>query len=215
MKEQPGDQTRDDTPAATPSRDSPSPTGTRGLRIAIVSGIVLLGVGLWLVTLVPGWVSRNPALDTSTPASGTSARRIQATLFYVTDDGAALSPVTRDVPFGETAVEQAQQILTVQLQTPEGMASSIPAGVVVRGVFRGAKGEMYVDLSPEVASSHKGGSLDEALTVYAIVNAITTNLPDVTGVQILIDGKEVDSLAGHIDLREPLAKSETWVRKGQ
>jgi hypothetical protein len=44
---------------------------------------------------------------------------------------------------------------------------------------------------------------------------VTTSLPDVTAVQILIDGKEVDSLAGHIDLREPIGKSGAWVRKGQ
>jgi hypothetical protein len=62
-------------------------------------------------------------------------------------------------------------------------------------------------------TGHSGGSLDEALAVFAIVNAITVNLPDVTGVQILVDGKEVDTLAGHIDLRHPLRKSMKWVKK--
>ena len=33
---------------------------------------------------------------------------------------------------------------------------------------------------------------------------MTSNLPAVTGVQILIDGKEVDTLAGHLDLRRPI-----------
>src|SRR5262245_31195340 len=90
--------------------DTPPAGSTRGLRIAIVSAVVLLGVGLWLVTLVPEWVSRNPAADTSTATSAASgARRIQATLFYVTDDGTALTAVTREVAFGESAVEQAKQ----------------------------------------------------------------------------------------------------------
>ena len=30
-------------------------------------------------------------------------------------------------------------------------------------------------------------------------------------VQILVDGKEVDTLAGHVDLRHPLTKSLEWV----
>ena len=51
--------------------------------------------------------------------------------------------------------------------------------------------------------------------MYAIVNAVTVNLPDVTAVQILIEGKEVDTLAGHLDLRAPLAKGPEWIRKGQ
>jgi hypothetical protein len=48
--------------------------------------------------------------------------------------------------------------------------------------------------------------------VYTIVNALTSNLPAVTAVQILVDGKEVDTLAGHVDLRRPLAKDLGWVQ---
>ena len=40
---------------------------------------------------------------------------------------------------------------------------------------------------------------------------LTVNLPAITHVQILVDGKEVDTLAGHVDLRHPLAKSLEWV----
>ena len=50
---------------------------------------------------------------------------------------------------------------------------------------------------------------------YAIVNAVTVNLPDIAAVQILVNGKQVDTLAGHIDLRYPLGKALEWVRKGQ
>lgn len=43
------------------------------------------------------------------------------------------------------------------------------------------------------------GAQGEALAVAAIVNTLT-KLPDVYRVKILIEGKEVDSLAGHVDL---------------
>ena len=45
------------------------------------------------------------------------------------------------------------------------------------------------------------------LTVYTLVDALTANLPAVTAVQMLVDGKEVETLAGHVDLRRPLAKN--------
>jgi hypothetical protein len=64
-----------------------------------------------------------------------------------------------------------------------------------------------VDLSGDVTAKHTGGTLDETLTVYAIVDALTVNLPAITRVQILVDGKEVDTLAGHIDLRRPLVRN--------
>jgi hypothetical protein len=215
----------EDTPVTPPppeptppaSAPAPAPANGRGLRVAIAIGVVLLGVGLWLVTLVPGWLSRDPSAPPA--AAGTqeseSARRILATLFYISDDGGELVPVARDVPYGATPAEQAAHILTAQVTTPEGHVSAIPAGTTVRAVFFGAGGEAYVDLSPEATQGHRGGSLNETLAVFAIVNAVTANLPGITAVQILVDGKEVDSLAGHIDLREPIGKSDAWIRKGQ
>jgi spore germination protein GerM len=201
-----------------PESAAPAPGGPggRGLKIAIAIGVVLLAGGLWLVTLIPGWLARDPtATSTETTPGSTSTRRIQATLFYVSEDGSELVPVTREVAYGATPAEQAKFILDAQVQAPDGLGSAIPAGTSVRAVFLSSKGEAYVDLSPEASLAHKGGTLDEALAVFAIVNAVTTNLPTVTAVQILVDGKEVDSLAGHIDLREPIGRSDIWVRKGQ
>ena len=72
-----------------------------------------------------------------------------------------------------------------------------------------------VDLSGDVVSAHPGGSLTELLTVYAIVNAVTANLPAVQRVQLLVEGKEVDTIAGHVDVRRPLEKDATLVREGR
>ena len=58
-------------------------------------------------------------------------------------------------------------------------------------------------------------ALNEALTVYTIVSALTANVREITTVQILVDGKQIDTLAGHIDLRQPLAADARWVQKGQ
>jgi hypothetical protein len=44
-----------------------------------------------------------------------------------------------------------------------------------------------------------------------IVDALTVNLPAISRVQILIDGKQADTLAGHVDLRHPFQKNLTWV----
>jgi len=155
-----------------------------------------------------------PGSNDDAPAGTVDSRRIQATLYYLSDIGTDLIAVVREVPYGASPSEQARLILEAQLQTPEGQASAIPPGTKLRGLFLGGKGEAYVDLSPEAQTAATGGTLDETLAVYAIVNALTTNLPDVTAVQILVDGKEVDTLAGHVDLREPLGRSSAWIRKG-
>ncbi len=74
------------------------------------------------------------------------------------------------------------------------------------------RGDAFVDLTVAARTKHSGGALDELFTVYAIVDSLTVNLPAITRVQILLEGKEVDTLAGHVDLRHPLQKSLQWVR---
>ena len=78
-------------------------------------------------------------------------------------------------------------------------------------MFLTAGGNAYLDLSSELQTNHPGGTTNEILAVYSLVSALTTNLPAVTGVQILIDGKEVDTLAGHLDLRRPIEQDLKWI----
>jgi hypothetical protein len=87
----------------------------------------------------------------------------------------------------------------------------VPVETKLRDVFITERGDAFVDLSSDIIAKHPGGSLDEIFTVYSLVNALTVNLPAITRVQILIDGKEVDTLAGHVDLRHPLSKNMEWV----
>ena len=138
---------------------------------------------------------------------------ITATLFYVTGDGQALTAVRREVPLAEGPVAQGKQILSAQTEpAPDGMLSAIPRGTLIRGFYVTPQGDAFVDLSAEAATGHPGGSTAELLTVYALVNAVTANLPAVRRVQILIDGKEADTLAGHVDLRRPLERDASLVR---
>jgi hypothetical protein len=161
----------------------------------------------------------SPAPAAAAPAAApAAARKITATLYFVSEDGLSLVGVQREVPFGETVLDQAREIVNAQLAVaPAPLASAIPPTTTLRALYLTDRGDAFVDLSIEARTKHTGGALDELFTVYAIVNALTTNLPAVTRVQLLIDGKEVDTLAGHVDLRHPLLKNLKWVRteKGQ
>jgi hypothetical protein len=79
-------------------------------------------------------------------------------------------------------------------------------------VFLTGRDDAYVDLDGAFVSGLGGGSHHELLAAYAIVSVITTNLTPVRRVQILIDGREVETLTGHVDLREPLRKNEALIR---
>ena len=212
-----------DAPSASGSPNTH--TSRRGLWTMVGIGLALVGLGVWLVVAKLPRLLQTPSsgapaaasAPASTSASPTSdSRKIHATLFYVASSGNELVPVSHEVPYGSTPSEQARRIIEAQLLAPpEGLLSAIPSGTILRTIYLTPNGQAYLDFSPEITTHHTGGSLDEILAVYAIVDALTVNLADVTSVQILVDGKEVDTLAGHVDLRTPLTRSLKWVRKGQ
>ena len=187
--------------------------------LLVIALAVLAAAGVWAGRVwLPRWRSQPaeavPQTAAPPPPSPADARKIQATLFYVSADGMRLVAVQREIPYGEGAAAQARWILQELLQpAPSPYVSAIPAGTRLREVFLSGRGEAFVDLSREISAGHVGGSLTEAFTVYAIVDTLTTNLPAVTGVQILVEGQEVDTLAGHIDTRHPLRKNLRWVQK--
>ena len=181
--------------------------------------VVAAFLGWVLFVGVPQWygprVGRPNAVapPVAPPAPG---RKIKARLFYVADSGTKLTSVERDVPYGEGPIEQARAIVEAQIApVADAWISPVPPGTKLRALFVTTKGEAYVDLSGEVASAHPGGSLNEMLTVYSLVDALTVNLPAVSTVQVLVDGKEVDTLAGHVDLRRPLVKNLAWVEQSE
>lgn len=182
---------------------------TAGLVATVAIGwLLFIGLPMWFGSrgpIPPGPVSTASALSED-------GRKIKAHLFYVSDDGTRLTSVEREVPYADPTVAQARRIIETQLTPVDPpLVSAIPAGTTLRGVFLTEQGSAFVDLTHEVTTGHAGGSLNELLTIYTIVQALTTNLPAVTSVQLLVDGKEVDTLAGHVDLRRPLLRADEWV----
>jgi len=184
-------------------------TAAVGLLIGLVLVLVAIGVRRTGNSPKPPVAAPGPAAVSGSAEPAMLGRKIKARLFYVSEDGTRLTSVEREVLYGEGAAAQAQLLINAQLAPAMGpLVSAIPPGTTLRAIYLNtAKGEAYVDLSREAVTAHTGGSLDELLTIYTIVNALTANLPAVTSVQVLVDGKEIDTLAGHVDLRKPLVKN--------
>jgi hypothetical protein len=187
-------------------------------RILLLGALTVLVAALaWLlVVTAPAWYRRStaPARAANAPAAPAApGRKIKAHLFYVADDGTRLAGMERDVAFGEGTVEQARQIIEAQIApTVEPLVSAVPAGTKLRTLFVTERGQAFVDFSSELVTRHSGGSTDEILTVYTIVDVLTANLPAVTSVQVLVDGKQIETLAGHVDVSRPLGKNLSWVQ---
>jgi hypothetical protein len=180
--------------------------------VAIAFAFALFtGLSRLLTTPAPGTSADAPAAPVA-PAepAAPAVPRIKATLYFASEDGMRLVPAEVEVPLAEGVVAQARSIVEAQLsaEAPPPLLSTIPKGAALRGIFISQRNEAFVDLDPAIRSAHPGGALQELMTVYTIVNVLLTNLPKLGEVQILIGGQEVDTLAGHVDLRRPLRKNE-------
>lgn len=179
-------------------------------------GFAALALLAWGVNAGLQYLGRtsSPEVPVAPAPAPAPTARITATLFYGAPDGASLAPVRVDVPLAEGAVGQGRQILRALLQPPPApYLAVIPPGTTLKALYFTTGGDAFVDLSSEVSTKHPGGTQAELLTVYAIVNAMTTNLQGVQRVQLLVDGREVDSLAGHVDVRRPLERDPSLVRQ--
>jgi hypothetical protein len=182
--------------------------------LAAVAFAVALMTGLSHLLSTP---TTEPVAEAPAPAAPATPAapipKIKATLFFASEDGQHLVGSEQEVPLAEGVVAQARAIIEAQLaaQPPAPLAATIPTGVTLRGLFVSERQEAFVDLDPVIRSAHPGGTMQELMTVYTIVHALLANLPTLQEVQILIDGQEVDTLAGHVDLRRPLRKNESLI----
>jgi hypothetical protein len=192
-------------------------TRKRWLQLAGIVAIVIVaawGASLLLERMVSPVAEQQTVQPPPPPAA--NVPHIIATLYYGTPDGRALAAVKREVPLGDGPRAQGRQILQSELEAaPTPYLSLIPPGTMLRAFYITDRGDAFVDLSPEVSAMHPGGSTGELLTVYAIVNTVTANLSSVERVQILIDGKQADTLAGHVDLRRPFERDTSLVRESR
>ena len=133
------------------------------------------------------------------------AGSLTATLCFGDERGEFLIREHRIITCGQTPEKKAEALLQELLKGPLTKGTrTLPLQTRVRGVSFD-NGILSADFSPDLQKNHPGGSASEILTVYSVVNTLTLNVPDIRQVRLLVEGKTIDSIAGHIDCRQPIA----------
>lgn len=177
------------------------------------AAFTVLGVGVLLGRLMaPSGVGPEPPpLTAPEPplAPGESGRAVR--LFFADPENTALREESRQVPQGVTPTEEARRLLDELIRGPGGeLAPTIPEGARVRQLYIDGEGTAYVDFTRELQANHPGGTAGELLTIYSIVDTLASNLEQVKRVQLLVEGGEITTLAGHVDARRPFTPRYTF-----
>jgi spore germination protein GerM len=138
-----------------------------------------------------------------------------AVLYFPALSARRLVAETRPVKWAPAAADRVRQVLLALVEGPrQRLGHPLAASTNVRAVFLTMEGTAYVDLSNDLLSSISPGIEAESLVVYSIVNSITTNIPSVKRVKILIQGQEVDTLEGHADLTDAIVPDSSLIQSG-
>lgn len=137
--------------------------------------------------------------------AGTKKRdKLEVTLFFSDANERFLVPEKRFVPKeGEPDAQAKEIVLALLAGSKTGLTNTFPAKAEIQGVTREGEDTLSVNFRESLVTNHPGGSAAEMATVYSLTNTLTTNLPAIKRIKVLIDGKQKESLKGHIGLRHP------------
>ena len=130
--------------------------------------------------------------------------------------GGLLAPESRALPrHPQDPVAQAREVLTAFLEGPRGenLRSLFPRETLVRGIFQSGS-TLVVDLEIPAREQWQGSAWEEYLAVMGLVNTVLMNFPELRQVKLLVDGMEQETLAGHVDIRYPMALQRELVEEG-
>jgi hypothetical protein len=114
-----------------------------------------------------------------------------------------LMPEKRYVIKENDAAAQTKEIVKALLEgSKAGLVNTFPVGVVLIDVKVGDAGIASVNFSKNLIKKYQGGSTAEMATIYSLTNSITQNIPGIKKVKILVEGKELSSIKGHISTQK-------------
>ena len=135
-------------------------------------------------------------------------------LYFASPDAQHLVAEVRYVAPWRDSPMYRLQLLSQGPEDRSRLAPVLPPGARPVSV-RVKDGVAVADFNRELVERHWGGSAGELMTVYGIVNTLA-EVPGVQRVRITVEGQALETLAGHMDLREPLPADRSLVaRPGQ
>lgn len=190
------------------------------LGLLVLLLVVVLAAPRWtrlLTRTVPGEEGADESGAAATPAAAAEdpagvEQKISVKLFFLAPDQPALLIEDREVAYSADLARQVRTVVEELVKGPQkGLVGTLPPETKVIDTFVTTAGIAYVDLSKEAAQKHPGGSKGELLSVYSVVNSLTSNFPAVKRVQIVVEDRQVPTLAGHVDLTRPLSSDLTFL----
>lgn len=180
----------------------------KGMRFIITAFLVFAAiVGALLAKKYH--ISTKPQVPPPVEQAGT----ILVTLFFADESGDGLVREGREIEAGVDPAESIETVVDELISGPVGDHGPVlPDSAQVRKVeVRGD--EVIMDFGREFYDDLPAGSSAEMTAIYAVIDTIAVNFPQVKKVLFLKEGKQMDTVKGHLDLRQFLSPDFSLEKK--
>jgi len=191
------------------------------VTVAVVAAaVVTIYLGFELATRLTQDVTPPPAVPapeevTPDPAGplppgeqdAEGLRTVDVILYFSRPDALGLAPEVRPIYLTRELLDRIKQTVVALIAGPARDSSLVPVlppGTPLRDLFLDSHGTLYLDLGQAVVRDLLPGTTSELMAVMGLTDTLVANFPEVKQVQILVEGEEVRTLTGHLDLTYPL-----------
>jgi len=186
----------------------------KGVRILVLSLLVTCVVGFLIFFFLTLFDSVYP------PVGGKQAReksreKLHVTLYFSDANERFLLPEKRYVPKDVSPELQAHEIVKALIEgSKTGLINTFPDKTELLKIRMEGPETALVSFGHNLVENHPGGSASEMATIYSLTNTLIVNMPEIKKVKILIDGKEQDSIRGHVSIRSAFNFNEELIAPG-
>jgi spore germination protein GerM len=179
-------------------------------RLFFILGAVLIGGG-FLAFLF--WALSDTIFPPNAEEAAAKRERKEVMLYFSDANERFLVPEKRLIPKGKNTAAQAEEIVRALIEGPKmGQVRTIPEGTRLQGI-RIADGTATLNFDNPFIEQHPGGTASEVATVYSLAHTLTQNLTEIKRVRFQVGGKDVTTIKGHVDLREPIFPNKDLVKQ--
>jgi hypothetical protein len=150
----------------------------------------------------PERAERRAVRELAQPAASSTEAKTNAKMFWLSAERPGeLEAEEVSLPLSPEPTVRAKQLIEALISSPpEPTQRTLPADAALLEFYLLPDGTAVADFSGAFSSQMPSGIRSEQLAVDSIVRTLEANVPPARRLKILIQGQEVDTLAGHLDL---------------
>ena len=184
-----------------------------GWPALIIGGVlvVVLGGAVWFAMTYRADVEEEPEAAVLLDPVEVGSRSIS--LYFSRTDGQGFVRETRTIAVARRRDVEVEIVLGQLLAGPQSDSALnvFPNKSRLRQAFYDEERRLlYLDFNDAIVTNLNPGSSIELAVMGSLMRTLAMGFPEIERVQILVDGLEVETLGGHLDLTRPLRTGD-WL----